>query len=59
MNYNSAVDAYIANSEDFSKSILEHWRRLIHENCPDVEEAIKWSLPHFDYKDDNMCVMAS
>jgi len=59
MNRNSDVDAYIANSEDFAKPILEHWRRLIHENCPYAEEVIKWSLPHFDYKDDNMCVMAS
>jgi uncharacterized protein YdeI (YjbR/CyaY-like superfamily) len=59
MNCNSAVDAYIANSEDFAKPILEHWRLLIHKNCPDAEEAIKWSLPHFDYKDDNMCVVAS
>jgi uncharacterized protein YdeI (YjbR/CyaY-like superfamily) len=59
MNYNSAVGAYIASSEDFSKPILEHCRRLIHENCPDVVEAIKWSLPHFDYKNDNMCVVAS
>ncbi len=59
MNYNSAVDAYIANSEDFAKPILEHWRQLIHENCPDAEETIKWSFPHFDYKDDNMFVVAS
>ncbi|WP_413667247.1 YdeI family protein [Mucilaginibacter sp. Mucisp86] len=59
MNYNPAVDAYIANSEDFAKPILEHWRRLIHENCPGAEEAIKWSFPHFDYKGDNMCVVAS
>lgn len=59
MNYNSAVDTYIANAEDFAKPILERWRRLIHENCPDVKEAIKWSLPHFDYNSDNMCVMAS
>lgn len=59
MNYNSAVDAYIANSEDFAKPILEHWRQLVHKSCPDVEETIKWSLPHFDYKGDNMCVAAS
>jgi uncharacterized protein YdeI (YjbR/CyaY-like superfamily) len=59
MNYNSAVDAYIANAEYFAKPILEHWRRLIHENCPDVEEAIKWGFPHFDYKGDFMCVIAS
>jgi uncharacterized protein YdeI (YjbR/CyaY-like superfamily) len=59
MNYNPAVDAYIDNSEDFAKPILEHWRRLIHENCPNAEEAIKWSLPHFEYNGDNMCVVAS
>ncbi|MES2277392.1 MAG: YdeI/OmpD-associated family protein [Bacteroidota bacterium] len=53
------MDAYIANSEDFAKPILEHWRQLIHENCPDAEETIKWSFPHFDYKDDNMFVVAS
>lgn len=58
MNYNSAVDTYIANAEDFAKPILEHWRRLIHENCPEVEETIKWSFPHFDYNGDNMCVVA-
>jgi uncharacterized protein YdeI (YjbR/CyaY-like superfamily) len=59
MNYNSAVDAYIVNSEDFAKPILEHLRKLIHNNCPNVEEAIKWSFPHFSYKGDNMCVIAS
>jgi len=59
MDHNSAVDVYIANSEDFAKPILEHLRRLIHENCPGVKETIKWSLPHFDYNGDNMCVAAS
>ena len=59
MNRNSAVDVYIANSENFAKPILEHLRRLIHENCPDVQETIKWGLPHFDYNGDNMCVAAS
>lgn len=59
MKHNSAVDAYIANSEDFAKPILEYWRMVIHRNCPGVEEKIKWSLPHFDYKNDNMCVIAS
>ncbi len=59
MNHNSAVDLYIAGAEDFARPILEHWRRLIRENCPGAEEAIKWSLPHFDYKGDHMCVMAA
>lgn len=57
--FNQKVDEYIAKSEDFAKPILEHWRQLVHATCPDVEEAIKWGIPHFDYKGDFMCVMAS
>lgn len=53
------IDEYIAKSEDFAKPILEHWRQLVHDTCPDVTEAIKWGIPHFDYKGDFMCVMAS
>jgi len=56
---NSEVDNYIAKSEDFAKPILEHWRQLVHDTCPNVDEAIKWGIPHFDYKGDFMCVMAS
>jgi uncharacterized protein YdeI (YjbR/CyaY-like superfamily) len=56
---NPEVDTYIANSEDFARPILEHWRKLVHEACPDVVEAIKWSLPHFDYQGDFMCVMSA
>jgi uncharacterized protein YdeI (YjbR/CyaY-like superfamily) len=56
---NKDVTKYIASAEDFAKPILEHWRKLVHKNCPDVVEAIKWSIPHFDYKGDFMCVMAS
>lgn len=44
------VDTYIAKSADFAKPILTHLRKLIHENCPKVEETMKWSFPHFTYK---------
>lgn len=57
--FNSKVDEYIANSEAFAQPILEHWRQLVHDHCPEMVEAIKWSIPHFDYKGDFMCVMAS
>ncbi len=53
------VTAYIAKSADFAKPILKHLRQLVNKNCPEVEEAIKWGIPHFDYKGDFMCVMAS
>lgn len=57
--YDPAIDTYIDKAEDFARPILEHWRRLVHEHCPGVEEAIKWGLPHFDYKGDHMCVMSA
>ncbi len=56
---NSKVDDYIAKSEDFAKPILEHWRKLILKTCPEAEEAIKWGIPHYDYKGDYMYIMAS
>jgi uncharacterized protein YdeI (YjbR/CyaY-like superfamily) len=52
------VDAYIAKSADFARPILIHFRKLVHTACPDVEETMKWSFPHFDYKG-MMCSMAS
>lgn len=53
-----AIDAYIGKSADFAKPILNHLRELLHTACPDVEEKMKWSFPHFDYKNEMMCSMA-
>ena len=47
---NAKVDAYIAKSGDFAQPILRHLREIVHEACPDVEEEMKWSFPHFTYK---------
>jgi uncharacterized protein YdeI (YjbR/CyaY-like superfamily) len=44
------VDAYIANSAEFAKPILNHLRKLAHLACPQVEETLKWRMPHFLYK---------
>ena len=52
------VDAYIAKSAAFARPILAHLRRLVHKGCPDVEETIKWSVPHFDHHG-AMCGMAA
>src|SRR6267142_4639446 len=52
------IDAYIAKSADFAKPILNHIRKLVHAACPDVEETMKWSFPHFDYKG-MLCSMAA
>jgi len=53
------VDHYIAKAADFAKPILTHLRRVVHAACPDVEETMKWSAPHFDYKGEMMCGMAA
>jgi uncharacterized protein YdeI (YjbR/CyaY-like superfamily) len=52
------VDAYIAKSADFAQPILSHLREVVHAACPDVEETMKWSFPHFQYKG-MLCSMAS
>ena len=44
------IDAYIAKSADFAQPILSYLREVVHEGCPEVEETIKWSFPHFMYK---------
>jgi uncharacterized protein YdeI (YjbR/CyaY-like superfamily) len=58
MGKDKRVDEYIAKSADFARPILKHLRELVHKACPDVEETMKWSFPHFDYKG-VMCSMAS
>ncbi|KQV84674.1 hypothetical protein ASD15_05700 [Massilia sp. Root351] len=52
------VDAYIAKSAEFAKPILAHLRAVVHAACPDVEETMKWSFPHFQYNG-MLCSMAS
>jgi uncharacterized protein YdeI (YjbR/CyaY-like superfamily) len=47
---NPKVDAYIEKAAPFAQPVLEHLRELVHKACPDVEEAIKWSMPFFVYK---------
>ena len=44
------VDAYIRKSPPFAQPILRHLRKLVHAAVPEVEETMKWSSPHFDYK---------
>lgn len=57
--FNPKVDEFIAKSADFAKPILEYLRQIVHDTCPEVEEVIKWGYPHFDYKGDMMCILAS
>jgi uncharacterized protein YdeI (YjbR/CyaY-like superfamily) len=52
------IDAYIAKSAAFAQPILTHIRDVVHATCPDVEETMKWSFPHFQYKG-ILCSMAA
>lgn len=52
------VDVYIEKSADFAQPILLHIRKLVHKACPEIEESMKWSFPHFDYKG-MVCNMAA
>ena len=52
------VDAYIERSADFAKPILTHLRDVVHATCPEVQETMKWSFPHFMY-DGMLCAMSA
>jgi len=41
------VTAYIGRAAPFARPILRHLRAVVHEACPEVEEALKWGMPAF------------
>lgn len=53
------IDAYIAKSAGFAQPILGRLRELVHGALPDVEESIKWGMPHFQYQGKLLCGMAA
>lgn len=54
-----AIDAYISKANDFAKPILDALRNCVNKSCPEVEETLKWGFPHFLYKGQILCSMAS
>jgi uncharacterized protein YdeI (YjbR/CyaY-like superfamily) len=44
------VDAYVESSPAYAQPILRYLRDAVHAACPQVEETMKWSRPHFLYK---------
>jgi uncharacterized protein YdeI (YjbR/CyaY-like superfamily) len=46
---NLAVDAYIAKSAAFARPILTRLRALIHKASPQIQETMKWGVPHFEH----------
>jgi uncharacterized protein YdeI (YjbR/CyaY-like superfamily) len=55
----NSTDTYIQIAPEFSQEILLHFRKLVHQTIPDVEEQIKWKFPHFIYKKEVICSMAA
>src|SRR4051812_28461302 len=55
---NPRVDAYIQNAAPFAKPVLKYLRKAVHAGCPEVDETMKWSMPHFQYKG-ILCGMAA
>lgn len=47
MPKDARVDDYIAKAPPFAQPILEHIRAVVHRAVPEVDEAIKWSMPFF------------
>lgn len=45
--FDPRVDAYIEKAAPFAQPVLAHLRKLMHQACPHVNEAIKWSMPFF------------
>ncbi|HUN87975.1 MAG TPA: YdeI/OmpD-associated family protein [Terriglobales bacterium] len=53
------IDTYIAKSPEFSRPILTELRAIVHQACPEAEETIKWSCPHYLYKGKILCSTAA
>ena len=59
MPRDTRIDDYIASRAPFAQPILAWLRERVHAACPDVEEAIKWSIPAFVYKGKPLANMAA
>jgi hypothetical protein len=58
-DHNAQVTAYAAAMPAYAQPIFAHLRALIHTTCPDTDEAIKWSIPHFERDGDYLCIFAA
>lgn len=53
------IDQYIEKAAPFAHDILRHLRELVHQHCPEANETIKWSMPHFEYGGSIFCRFAA
>lgn len=59
MTKDPRIDAKIAEAAPFARPILTHLRALVHAVLPEVEETIKWGMPHFMLRGKNVAGMAA
>ena len=59
MKTDPRIDSYIERQADFARPILNFLRETVHSACPDCEETLKWSMPHFLYKGEMLAGMAA
>jgi uncharacterized protein YdeI (YjbR/CyaY-like superfamily) len=55
----NSTTIYINDAAQFAHPILAHFRKLVLEVCPDIEETLKWNFPHFINKNEIICSMAA
>jgi uncharacterized protein YdeI (YjbR/CyaY-like superfamily) len=53
------VDDYINGAPEYARPILHHLRKLVHKGCPEAEEAIKWNMPAFLFRNKILFSMAA
>lgn len=56
---NPAVDSYIETAPEYAQPILNHFRELIHNAFPEIEEQIKWQMPSFELEGKIVCSFAA
>lgn len=59
MTTDPRIDTYIEGAASFARPILTHVRKVVHAALPEVEEAIKWGMPHFTVGGKNVAGMAA
>ena len=59
MPHDSRVDDYIEKAQPFAQPILRHLRAVAHKTLPDLEEAMKWGMPHFMLRGKNLAGMSA
>lgn len=58
-NYTEQISNYIVKSAPFAQPILTELRAVIHSFCPEVNETLKWGMPFFTYRNENLCHFAA